>query len=170
MMTVFGIAVLILGILAIMAPMAAGIATSSLVAILLIVAGIVRIVWAFKAGSFGKGVLAFLIGGVSVFSGILVLARPLLGLASLTLLLAAYFVVEGIFAILAAFKIKPAAGWGWMLFDGIITLLLGGMIWSEWPLSGAWAVGILVGVRLIFGGWSMIFLGSQLRRVGDAPA
>jgi len=169
-MTIFGIAVLILGILSIMAPMAAGVATASLVAVFLIVAGIIRIIWAFKAGSFGQGVLAFLLGGISVLGGILVLARPLLGLASLALLLAVYFVVEGIFAIIASFKLKPAAGWGWMLFDGIITLLLGGMIWNQWPLSGAWAVGILVGVRLVFAGCSMIFLGSAMKRVGEIQA
>ena len=169
-MTIFGIAVLILGILSIMAPMAAGVATASFVAVFLIVAGIVRIIWAFKAGSFGKGVLAFLIGGISVLGGLFVLARPLFGLASLTLLLAAYFVVEGIFAIVASFTLSPAEGWGWMLFDGIITLLLGGMIWSQWPLSGTWAVGILVGVRLVFAGWSMIFLGSAMKRAGEIEA
>lgn len=169
-MIIFGILVVILGILSISAPLVAGTAVAAIVGFVLIAAGIVRAVWAFKAATFGQGVMAFLFGGITVVAGVLILARPLVGLASLTMLLAAYFVVDGLFAIVASFNLKPEAGWGWVLFDGIITLVLGAMIWRQWPLSGAWAVGVLVGLRLLMAGWAMIFAGSAVRGVSRSAA
>lgn len=167
-MTLLGIIVLVLGILSIMSPLVAGAAVATLVGALLVAAGITRVFWAFKAETFGRGALAFLLGGITAFAGVVTLARPLLGLASLTMVLAVYFVVDGIFAILASFQLTRESGRGWVLFDGIITLLLGALIWRQWPLSGQWAVGVLVGARLVLAGWSMIFLGSAVRGVSKA--
>jgi uncharacterized membrane protein HdeD (DUF308 family) len=141
-----------------------------MVAILLVAAGIVRMLWAFKAESFGKGILAFLLGGLTLGVGIVVLARPLVMLASLTLILGVYFLLDGIFDIVGAFSIKPAKGWGWMVFGGAMSILLSGLIWSQWPLSGAWAIGILVGVRLVFAGTAMIALGTAIGIARDAVA
>jgi uncharacterized membrane protein HdeD (DUF308 family) len=62
-----------------------------------------------------------------------------------------------------SFRLKPAKGWGWTLFSGIVTVLLGGLIWSEWPISGVWAIGTLLGIHLIFDGWSEIALASAAR-------
>ena len=76
------------------------------------------------------------------------LAHPWLGLAVLTLVMAVYFVVEGIWKIVASFSFRPATGWLAVLASGVIGLVLGGLIWMQWPLSGLWAVGILVGVDL----------------------
>lgn len=165
---ILGIIVLILGTLSIMSPLVAGTAVATLVGVLLVAAGITRVLWAFKAETFGRGALVFLLGGVTAFAGVVTLVRPLVGLASLTMVLAVYFVVDGICSIFASFQLKPATGRGWALFDGIITLLLGAMIWRQWPLSGQWAVGVLVGVRLIMAGWAMIFLGSAIRGVSKA--
>ncbi len=164
--TTWGIACLILGVLAIMAPMFSGITATLLVGIFVIAAGIARMIFAFKAGSFGKGVLAFLFGGVTIFCGLLILARPLMGLFSITLVLVVYFLVDGVMEIVAAFRFRPEKGWGWMIVGGLATLALAVMIGYEWPLSGQWAIGVLVGARLIVAGWSMIALGS----VGDAIA
>jgi uncharacterized membrane protein HdeD (DUF308 family) len=141
-----------------------------MVAILLVAAGIVRMLWAFKAESFGKGILAFLLGGLTLGVGIVVLARPLVMLASLTLILGVYFLLDGIIDIVGAFSIKPAKGWGWMVFGGAMSILLSGLIWSQWPLSGAWAIGILVGVRLVFAGTAMIALGTAIGTARDAVA
>ena len=169
-MTFFGIIVLILGLLAIAAPLAAGTAVSTMVAILLVAAGVVRMLWAFKAGSFGKGALALLLGGLTLGVGIVLLARPLVILASLALILAVYFLLDGISEIVCAFRVKPAKGWGFMVFGGALSILLSALIWSQWPLSGAWAVGVLVGVRLVFAGTAMIALGSAIGTVRDAVA
>jgi len=84
------------------------------------------------------------------------------------MLIAIYFLVDGISEIIAAFKIKPDQGWGWVLFNGIIAVLLGFMIWRQWPVSGAWAIGILVGIHILMTGWSMIILGTGARRVAGA--
>ncbi len=167
-MTIFGIIVLILGLLAIACPLTAGAAVSTMVAILLMAAGAVRMLWAFKAGSFGKGALVLLLGGLTLGGGIVMLARPLVVLASLTIVLAVYFLLDGISEIVAAFSVKPAKGWGFMVFGGAMSILLSALIWSQWPLSGAWAIGILVGVRLVFAGTAMIALGSAIGTVRDA--
>ena len=169
-MTVFGIKVLILGLLAIACPLTAGAAVSTMVAILLMATGAVRMLWAFKAGSFGKGALVLLLGGLTLGVGIVMLARPLVVLASLTIVLAVYFLLDGISEIVAAFSVKPAKGWGFMVFGGAMSILLSSLIWSQWPLSGAWAIGILVGVRLVFAGTAMIALGSAIGTVRDAVA
>ncbi len=167
-MTIFGVVTIILGLIAMGAPLMAGKSVAILVGILLIAAGIARLVWSFQAESFGRGVLKFLLGGLTLLAGLMVLANPLFGLGMLTIMLAAYFIVDGIFEIVGAFQVKPAQGWGWLLFGGIVSLALGIMIWRQFPVSGVWAIGILVGVKLLFAGLSMIFLGSAVREVGRA--
>ena len=69
---------------------------------------------------------------------------------------------------IAAFQIKPASGWGWALFSGVITVLLGAMIWNQFPLSGAWAIGTLVGIKLLFSGWSLLMFGMVARSAEKA--
>ena len=162
--TVLGIATIIFGILAMMMPMVSGITVAAIVAVLLIAGGIARSIFAFKAGSFGKGLLMFLFGGFSVLCGVIMLARPLIGLASLTMVLVVYFLVDGIFEIIAGFKLKGVKGWFWFIIGGIASLVLAYMIWKQWPASGQWAIGLLVGIRLIFAGWEMVAIGA----VGDA--
>ena len=163
MLIVLGILTAILGFLAMGAPLMTGVAVAVMVGIFVIIGGIARTIFAFKADSWGKGILAFVLGALTLVCGIVMVARPLFGLASLTLVLAAYFLIDGIFEIVTAFKMKPAAGWGWMLFGGIVSAILGFMIWRQWPVSGAWAIGILVGIKLLFVGMEMIFLGSAGR-------
>ena len=83
-------------------------------------------------------------------------ANPGAALASFTFLLALYLIISGIFETLVSFQVRPVKGWGWALFSGIISVLLGFMIWSQFPLSGVWAIGILIGVRLFFRGWPLL--------------
>ena len=156
----WGIATIIFGALAIMAPFFTGVAVTGIVAVLLVASGITQGAYAFKAGSWGKGIMQFLFGGITVVCGVAMFIWPLLGLASLTMLLAAYFLVDGGYAIVAAFQVKPTQGWGWMVFSGITSVVLAGLLWWEWPFSGQYAIGVLVGVRLIFSGWSLMMLGA----------
>jgi len=158
-----GILLLVLGILALVAPLAAGLSIALATGVLLLVGGIGQLFFSFKAGSFGRGLMIFILGVLTVLAGIIMIAQPGVGLATLTLFLAAYFIVEGVFEIIWSFQLKPATGWGWALFSGIVSLLLGIMIWSQFPLSGAWAIGVLVGVKLIFSGMTLVFLGSGVR-------
>jgi uncharacterized membrane protein HdeD (DUF308 family) len=155
-----------MGVLAMAAPMATGIAVTVVVGVILLAAGLTQTMFAFKAERFGEGVLKFLFGGISIVAGAMVISEPLVGLASLTMVVAIYFVLDGITSIIGAFSWKPLKGWGWMLFGGVAAIALAWMILSDWPVSGAWAIPLLVGIRLIFRGWSLIMLGAT----GDAVA
>ena len=157
--TVMGTAVIILGLLAIFAPTISGIAVGTIVAILLLAAGIAGTLFAFQSKSFGEGLLQFLWAGFTAVCGAVMLARPLFGLASLTMVVGIYFIVQGLARVLAGFQLKPVAGWGWLIFDGLTAFLLAFMILREWPLSGEWAIGVLVGAHLLLQGWSLIMLG-----------
>jgi uncharacterized membrane protein HdeD (DUF308 family) len=158
--TVLGIATLILGLLSIFSPGISGVSVTFLVGVLMMAAGVARLAFAFKSETFGRGVLMFLLGAVSIFAGGVIMARPLLGMVSLTGVLVVFFAVDGVVEIIGAFKARPAKGSSWMIFSGIMSIILAGLIGYQWPFSGMWAVGVLVGVRLIFVGWSMVALGS----------
>lgn len=160
---VLGIVLVSLGVFAVFAPLFTGIAATVLVGMLLIAGGIAETIFAFKAPSFGKGVLTFLFGGLSVVVGIAMLFFPGRGLGALTVLLAAYFVAAGIVDIVLAIKLRPENGWGWALFSGIISVVLGGFIVWQWPVSGIWAVGVYVGVRLLLHGWALVAMGIASR-------
>jgi uncharacterized membrane protein HdeD (DUF308 family)/ElaB/YqjD/DUF883 family membrane-anchored ribosome-binding protein len=163
-----GVMTIIFGVLAVGAPLITGITVAVMVGFLLLFMGIARIVHAFKSGQWGTGIWGTIIGLLAVIAGLMTIFRPMAGLMSLTLFLAAYFLVDGVCEIIAAFKIKPDQGWGWLLFNGIIAVLLGAMIWRQWPVSGAWAIGILVGVHILMSGWSMVILGTGARRFAGA--
>ena len=165
MVITLGVILLIIGTLAIFSPLVAGLSIAITVGVLLIVGGISQLFFAFKATSFGRGIWVFILGALTVFIGIAMVGQPDAALATLTLFLAAYFIVEGIFEIIWAFQIKPVKNWGWTLFSGIISLLLGIMIWRQFLLSGAWAIGILVGIKLIFSGWTLIAFGAAAKSV-----
>jgi uncharacterized membrane protein HdeD (DUF308 family) len=162
-MTVFGIITIILGMFAMLAPGLTGLSVVLLLGGIVLAAGIVRIIWAFRAGSFGKGLLMFAIGGLTLICGIVLLAHPLFASGVLTILLAVYFIVDGIFEIVAAVQLHPGAGWGWMLFGGIVSIWLGIIIWRQFPLSGIWAIGILLGIKLFFVGLIMVTGASAVR-------
>ena len=167
---IVGILMLLCGILAIGSPLVAGASVTIFVGAMLIVGGIAQCFLAFKAGAFGEGLLIFVMGALTAVAGFYLFNQPLAGLASITLFLAAYFVVTGISELISAFQIRPVEGWGLMLFNGIVTLLLGIMIWKQFPLSGAWAVGVLFGVKLVLGGWSLIFIGRGVRSAAKEAA
>jgi len=162
-----GVLLIIAGIVSLFAPMAAGVSVAILVGMLLAFSGISQLILAFRAGSFGEGLLIFLLGLLGAVAGFYMLAMPGVALASLTLVLAAYFFVAGIFEVIGAFGAKPMQGWGWLLFGGIVSVVLGIMIWSQFPVSGAWAVGVLVGVHLLMNGMTLMAIAGA---VGDVAS
>jgi len=163
----WGIALIVLGALCIGAPFVAGTFTTVMIAVALIAAGIVTTMGAFRADSWGIGIFAVLMGVATALVGAYLLARPMLGMVSITLALAVWFVVDGAFQIIGAFRARRSKGWVWFLIGGIISIALGYMIISDWPFSGAWVVGTLVGIRLVFGGWTIVMLGSTQAAVAD---
>ena len=158
---------IILGILCIALPFVAGALATVLIAVAIIAAGIVTMLGAFRADSWGIGIFAFLMGVAAIVAGVVMLARPMLGMVSIALALAAYFIVDGVFQIIGAFKARPAKGWVWFLFGGIISIVLGYIIYSDWPVSGFWVIGLLVGIRMIFGGWTILMVGGVQDVIAD---
>jgi len=149
----------VLGVLAMMAPLMSGIAVTVMIGILMIAAGIMQTFFAFKAESFGKGVLVFLFGGLSIVAGVIIIGTPQTSLAFLTMLLAGYFLASGVIDVILGFKAKPEEGWLWMVFSGVASALLGLLIIAEWPFSGLWVVGLYVGLRMLIHGWVLMALG-----------
>ena len=167
---VWGILLIIFGVLAVALPFVAAIAFSIAIGWLLILAGIVHIVVAFHSHRAGRLIWRLLVGVAYAFIGVYLLFHPLLGVASLTLVLAALFVVEGIFDLILFFKMRSMRGATWMLVDGIISLILGLFIYLQWPSSSFWALGILVGVSMIVSGIARVMLSAAVRKAGTALA
>lgn len=163
-----GAVTVVAGLLSMGYPWASGLAVTVFIGMVMTVAGVARTVAVFKAGSFGQGALAVLGGILTFVAGVILVARPNTGLASLTLLLGGYLLIDGISGALLAFQVKPAQGWGWMLFSAVMGLLLGLLLLREWPLSGLWAIGTLVGINLVFSGWSMVSMGLSARKAAGA--
>jgi uncharacterized membrane protein HdeD (DUF308 family) len=97
--------------------------------------------------------------------GFYILRYPVAGLASLTLALAIYLAAEGVLELILSYQLRSMPGAGWLLFDGIVTLILSVMIWRSWPWSSVWAIGILVGVSMIFSGTARLMISLAARRV-----
>ena len=162
-----GLSVLMIvaGILAIASPLAAGIAVNVLVAWLLVFSGCVHLVFAWYTRSAGGFIGELLLGILYICIGVYLLMHPLAGLMSLTLALAIYLFLEAVLEFLLGFKLRPLPGSGWLLFDGIITLILAVMIWRTWPSSTAWVIGTLVGISMLFSGTSRLMLSLAARSV-----
>jgi len=111
-----------------------------------------------------------LVGILYVFVGCYLLFRPVAGLASLTLALAIYLFAEGVLELILSFRLRPMPSSGWLLFDGIITLILAVMIWRTWPSSTEWVIGTLVGISMLFSGISRLMLSLAARRLVDKLA
>jgi uncharacterized membrane protein HdeD (DUF308 family) len=155
---VIGILMVLLGILMIMTPLPSGLVVTVAIGLLFMVGGTLQIVHGVNEGfwSVVTGILAFI-------CGLLLFARPFQGMEFLTLFLAFYFFFDGAALLAFSFRLRPRSGWGWMLFNALVTILLGVLILFEWPLSGAWAIGTLAGVSFIMRGWTMVALGSFVR-------
>lgn len=154
---------IVLGIIAIAIPFAAGIAITSIIGWLLIFGGVTHIVAAFHARGAGAVLWEILVGLVYLVGGGYMVFHPLLGVATLTLFLAGVFFAEGIFEVISFFGIRGQKSAGWMLVDGLITILLAGLIWFHWPSSSIWAIGTIVGISLVMSGvkWLMISMASR---------
>jgi uncharacterized membrane protein HdeD (DUF308 family) len=153
------------GLAAIVIPPAAGIAVTIFVGWLLIFSGVAHLVFAWHSRESGGALWEALLGILYLFTGGYLLINPVVGLASLTLALAIYLLAEGILELILAFRLRPAIGWGWLLFDGIITLILAMLIWRTWPSSTVWVIGTLVGISMLFSGIARLMLTLAARRV-----
>jgi len=157
-----GIVFIILGILGLGMPFALTLAADLVVGWLLLIGGIISIISSFYSRNLGRFFMIFLSGVVFGIAGILLLVKPIVGALTLTLILAAFFFIEGIFKIVYSFQIRPIQNWGWILVSGIISLILAILIWADFPGSVV-ITGLLVGFYLLFSGISMIMLSVAAR-------
>ncbi len=155
--TGLGVLMIVLGVLAVALPLATGIGISILVGCIVVISGFAYLAYAFAARGAGSFIWRMLIGIVYVIGGFYLVFHPGLALTSLTLLLAAFFVAEGVMEMIVFFRFRSLPGSGWVLFNGIATLLLGFLIGYPWPFSSAWAIGTIVGINFIVSGvtWLM---------------
>lgn len=166
-MTAFGIITIILGVLAMLAPGVTGLSIIMVLGGLVMAAGVIRMIWAFQSGSVGRGLWMFALGALTLICGVGLLANPLFGSGVITILLAMYFIFDGVSELAVGFG-RLGDGGGWLLFSGVVSVLLGAMIWGQFPLSGAWAMGTLLGIKLFLVGLTMITGGSAARSLAKA--
>jgi uncharacterized membrane protein HdeD (DUF308 family) len=167
---VWGVLLIIFGMLAIGEPFLAAVAVATFVAWLLVFVGAVHVAVAFHAHSGTSLGWKLLVGVAYILIGGYLLFRPLVGVATLTLALAFLFLMEGVLDFMLWWKSRSLNGAFWILVDSLITLVLGGMIYMHWPSSSAWAIGTLVGISMIISGVSRIMLSLAVRRVADKLA
>jgi uncharacterized membrane protein HdeD (DUF308 family) len=159
-----GIVMVFLGVVAMYIMPAATIGTVLVLGWLLVVSGLVESIYAFRVRRWG-GFFLHLIGGIlGIFIGLLVVTHPVAGALAWTLLFASFFIVIGICRLVAAISLK-FPHWGWAVFDSLITIGLGILLWAEWPWSGLWFIGLAVGVSLILRGWSYIMFSLAIRNL-----
>jgi uncharacterized membrane protein HdeD (DUF308 family) len=156
---------IVLGILAIIEPTVAGLAVTILGGWLLVFGGGAHVVAAFGGGGTGHLIWQALVGIVYLAGGFYFLTHPLLGLGTLTLLLAGIILAEAVLEVIAYFRLRGERGSGWLLMNAVITLALGGLIWFRWPSSSIWAIGTLLGVNLLITGISRLMIGLTARKL-----
>lgn len=161
---VLSVLMMVGGVLAILIPPIAGLTVTLVLGWLLIITGVLHLGFAWRgdraATIVGEVLLAVLYGAI----GFYMLARPVAGLAGLTVAIAVYLIVKGVLEAVIAFKLRPLPGSGWLLFDAILTVVIAVMVAAAWPASAAWAVGLLVGVALFSGGLARLLVSVAVRR------
>lgn len=165
---VLGICLLILGIIALVDSVTVTVVSTLFFGWVLVIAGIVEAIQSFRHRGSGRLLLHVLNAVLAIVVGVMLLRHPVQGALIFTLLLAVYFVVAAVFRIVMAFNLHGVPGWGWMLFDGIVTLILGILIWAQWPVNGLWVIGLFIGIDLIVVGWSQVMTAMALRAIPKA--
>lgn len=163
-----GILMVALGTIALVIMPAATIGTAIVLGWLILISGVLEMVHAFGVQRW-SGFFLHLTGGIlGLLIGLIVVTHPVAGAVAFTLLFSSFLVVIGMFRLIAAFSLK-FPHWGWAFFDGVVTLVLGVVLWADWPWSGMWFLGLSVGISLIMRGWAYVMFGLAVRKLA-APA
>ncbi len=155
---VWGILMFVCGMLAIALPWLSSIEIVLILSWLILIAGVWHIIFAFHSHSIGGFLWKFLVALLYIIAGLYLSMNPLLGVVSLTLVVAIFLVLEGVIEIVLYFRLRGLRHASWVMLDGIVTLILGILIWKQWPSSSSWVIGTLVGISLIFSGISRFML------------
>ncbi len=167
---VWGILLIVLGMAAVGSPFLAAVAVNVAIAWLIVLAGSIHLILAFRAHGAGSMIWKLLVGVAYVCFGIYLILHPVLAVASLTLILASLFLIEGVLDIVLFVKMRSVGGSIWVLTDGIITLLLGLLIYMQWPSSSAWAIGTLVGISMIISGVTRVMMSLAVRKAAQTTS
>ncbi|MBZ0209850.1 MAG: HdeD family acid-resistance protein [Hyphomicrobium sp.] len=165
-----GIVLIIAGLAAIAFPLVSTIAAKVMLGWLFLIGGVMMIIHAFQAPGWQGFLWELLIGILYAVAGGYLAFFPLTGLLTLAILLAMLFIAEGVFEVIMAVRVRPHEGWIWLLLSGIAALAVGVIIAMGLPESAVWALGLLVGINLLFSGWSYVFLALAGRRAHEAAA
>lgn len=169
-MRFLGLGLVILGLLCAFAPRGVGLTIGVLVGILLVIAGLLRVTFAWVAASWGSALLRFAFGVLAILAGGYLVAQPDIAPRVITVVAAIYLALDGITSIVFALKLPPAAGGAPTILGGIVSLALGVMIWRDWPMPGGQMLGIVIGVKLIVDGVVMLVIAQGARRIDEALA
>ena len=140
------------------------------IAWLIVFSGGFQFIHAFQSKGIGSIVWKLLVGVLYLIAGLYFVINPLLGVAAFTFALAIFFVAEGLVDLVAYFQNRSTTGSGWILFDGIVTLILGLMVWRQWPSSSLWVIGTLVGISMILTGTTRLMLSVASRGLQHSTA
>ena len=162
------VAMIVLGFLAVLLPFATGIGISILVGWVIVFSGFAYLAYAFSAHGAGTFLWRTLVGVAYVVGGAYLAFHPGLTLVSLTLVLAAIFLAEGVLELIVFFQFRALPGSGWLLFDGVAALFLAYLIWRPWPISSTWAIGTIVGANLIVSGFTRLMYSMAARKAVSA--
>ena len=163
-----GVVLMVLGVLAVAEPNVATLAVALFVGWLFFIAGIFRAASAWHSRQMPGFAWSMLTAVLSVALGLILILRPLAGVLTLTMVLVAFFIIEGIASILGAIQHRQhLRSWVWVLFSGVVDLFLAYLIWIGWPSSADWAIGLLVGVNMLFFGLSLVMTALAVRMMGN---
>ena len=164
----FAVLIILAGIFAICLPFASGVAITVLVGWLLVVSGVFHIADAFHAKGVGAFIWRLLVGIVYIVGGLDIAFHPAWGLVVLAFVLAIILMVQGVITVIGFFRHRKMHGAGWLLFNGIVTILLSLIIWWDGPEAARWVIGTLIGIHLIFSGVSRLMIWSAVRKSASA--
>ncbi len=173
MFTFQGVVMIILGVLALVAPVVATIAVDFYVGWLFLISGIIGLVAMFSANDVKAFLWSLIVAALSVVTGALLLWKPAEGAMSLTLVLTAFFLAEGVIQTVTSITYRDIfkGSWGWMLLSGLSDLALAAIIIFGWPTTASWALGLIVGINLVTSGWAVVMIALAARElVGSAFA
>jgi uncharacterized membrane protein HdeD (DUF308 family) len=162
------IILILLGVLAMSLPMVMSVGVVRLLAWLIIFDGVAQLFFAFQVEGVGRISWRLLVSLLYLGGGIYLFTRPLAGLAALTLVLAIFFCAEGVIDIIAYIFTRSSDGSPWLLLHGIVTLILGAMIWRQWPISSFWVIGTLVGISMLLTGVTRLMMAIEVRKLISA--
>ncbi len=162
-----GVGLVILGAIAVWAPQVTGMTVSVIVGVVLIIGGILRTTFAWVASGWGSLFLRSAVGILTFIAGVYMIIQPDLGSKALAIVLVFYLFADGITSLIFALRFPPAAGGAWMLLGAVASLVIGVLMWMQWPAAGELAVGILIGIKLILDGVTLIGVGSIAKAAAD---